>query len=40
LGWKAALVEGTDVDPVETLGRLATHFREHHSIEPYRADCA
>jgi magnesium chelatase family protein len=35
---EAALVEGIDVYPVETLGRLAAHFRDYHPIEPYRAD--
>ena len=34
---EAALVEGIDVYPVETLGRLAAHFRDYHPIEPYRA---
>ena len=34
---EAALVEGIDVYPVDTLGRLATHFRDYHPIEPYRA---
>ncbi len=33
---EAALVEGIDVFPVETLGRLAAHFRDYHPIEPYR----
>jgi magnesium chelatase family protein len=33
---EAALVEGIDVYPVETLGRLAAHFRDYHPIEPYR----
>jgi magnesium chelatase family protein len=32
---EAALVEGIDVYPVETLARLATHFRDYHPIEPY-----
>jgi hypothetical protein len=31
-----ALVEGIDVYPVDTLARLATHFRDYHPIEPYR----
>ncbi len=35
---EAALVEGIDVYPVESLGRLAAHFRDYHPIEPYRAD--
>ena len=35
---EAALVEGIDVYPVDTLGRLAAHFRDYHPIEPYRAD--
>ena len=34
---EAALVEGIDVYPVDTLGRLAAHFRDYHPIEPYRA---
>jgi magnesium chelatase family protein len=33
---EAALVEGIDVYPVDTLARLATHFRDYHPIEPYR----
>ena len=34
---EAALVEGIDVYPVETLGGLAAHFRRnYHPIEPYR----
>lgn len=33
---EAALVEGIDVYPVDTLGRLAAHFRDYHPIEPYR----
>jgi magnesium chelatase family protein len=33
---EAALVEGIDVYPVDTLGRLAAHFRAYHPIEPYR----
>lgn len=35
---EAALVEGIDVYPVDTLGRLAAHFRDYHPIEPYRTD--
>ena len=35
---EAALVEGLDVYPVATLGRLAAHFRNYHPIEPFRAD--
>ena len=35
---EAALVEGIDVYPVDTLGRLAAHFRDYHPIEPYRAN--
>ncbi len=35
---EAALVEGIDVYPVDTLGRLAAHLRDYHPIEPYRAD--
>ncbi len=35
---EAALVEGIDVYPVDTLGRLAAHFRDYHPIEPYHAD--
>jgi magnesium chelatase family protein len=34
---EAALIEGIDVYPVDTLGRLAAHFRDYHPIEPYRA---
>ena len=34
---EAALVEGLDVYPVDTLGRLAAHFRDYHPIEPFRA---
>ena len=34
---EAALVEGIDVYPLESLGRLVTHFRDYHPIEPYRA---
>ncbi len=34
---EAALVEGIDVYPVDTLGRLAAHLRSLHPIEPYRA---
>ncbi len=34
---EAALVEGIDVYPVDTLGRLAAHFRNYHPIEPFRA---
>jgi magnesium chelatase family protein len=33
---EAALVEGIDVYPVDTLGRLAAHFRNYHPIVPYR----
>ena len=33
---EAALVQGIDVYPVDTLGRLAAHFRDYHPIEPYR----
>ena len=35
---EAALVEGIDVYPVDTLGRLVTHFRDYHPIEPYHAE--
>ncbi len=35
---EAALVEGIDVYPVETLGRLAAHFRDYHPIEPYHTE--
>jgi magnesium chelatase family protein len=35
---EAALLEGIDVYPVDTLGRLAAHFRGYHPIEPYRTD--
>jgi magnesium chelatase family protein len=35
---EAALLEGIDVYPVDTLGRLAAHFRGYHLIEPYRTD--
>lgn len=34
---EAALMDGLDVYPVDTLGRLAAHFRDYHPIEPYRA---
>ena len=34
---EAALIEGIDVYPVETLARLVTHFRDYHPIEPCRA---
>ncbi|OQA44389.1 MAG: Competence protein ComM [Chloroflexi bacterium ADurb.Bin325] len=34
---EAALVQGIEVYPVDTLGRLAAHFRNYHPIEPYRA---
>ena len=34
---EAALVEGIDVYPVDTLGRLAAHFRDYHPIETYRS---
>jgi magnesium chelatase family protein len=34
---EAALMEGVNVYPVESLGRLAAHFRDYHPIEPYRA---
>jgi magnesium chelatase family protein len=34
---EAALVEGIDVYPLESLARLVTHFRDYHPIEPYRA---
>ena len=34
---EAALVQGIDVYPVDTLGRLAAHFRNYHPIEPYRS---
>jgi magnesium chelatase family protein len=34
---EAALMEGINVYPVESLGRLAAHFRDYHPIEPYRA---
>ena len=33
---EAALVEGINVYPVDTLARLATHFRDYHPIEPVR----
>lgn len=33
---EAALVQEIDVYPVDTLGRLAAHFRGYHPIEPYR----
>jgi magnesium chelatase family protein len=33
---EAALVDGIDVYPVDTLGRLAAHFRNYHPIEPLR----
>jgi magnesium chelatase family protein len=34
---EAALVEGIDVYPVDTLGRLVAHFADLNPIEPYRA---
>ncbi len=34
---EAALVEGIDVYPVDTLGALAAHLRNLHPIEPYHA---
>jgi len=34
---EAALIQGSDVYPVETLARLVTHFRDYHPIEPCRA---
>ena len=34
---EAALIQGIDVYPVETLARLVTHFRNYHPIEPCRA---
>ena len=34
---EAALIEGIDVYPVETLSRLAAHLRDYNPIEPYRA---
>ncbi len=33
---EAALVEGIDVYPVDTLGHLAAHLRDYNPIEPYR----
>ncbi len=33
---EAALIEGITVYPVDTLGRLAAHYRDYHPIEPYR----
>ncbi|PKO22184.1 MAG: magnesium chelatase [Chloroflexi bacterium HGW-Chloroflexi-1] len=35
---EAALMDGIDVYPVETLARLVTHFRDYHPIEPYRTE--
>jgi magnesium chelatase family protein len=35
---EAALVEGIDVYPVETLGQLVAHFRDYNPIQPFRAD--
>jgi magnesium chelatase family protein len=35
---EAALVEGIDVYPVETLGQLVAHFRDYNPIQPYRTD--
>jgi magnesium chelatase family protein len=35
---EAALVEGIEVYPVDSLGRLVTHFRDYHPIQPYHAD--
>jgi magnesium chelatase family protein len=34
---EAALIQGIDVYPVDTLGRLAAHLRDYHPIEPYRS---
>lgn len=34
---EAALVEGIDVYPVDTLGRAAAHLRDYHPIEPFRS---
>ena len=34
---EAALIQGIDVYPVETLARLVTHFRDYHPNEPCRA---
>jgi magnesium chelatase family protein len=34
---EAALVEGLEVYPVESLGRLAAHFRNYNPIEPLRS---
>jgi len=34
---EAALIQGIDIYPVETLARLVTHFRDYHPIEPCRA---
>ncbi len=32
-----AALEGIDVYPVDTLGRLVARFRDYNPIEPYRA---
>ncbi len=37
---EAALVEGIDVYPVETLGRAAAHLRGYHPIEPFHSSFA
>ena len=34
---EAALIEGIEVYPVDSLGRLAAHLRDYNPIEPYRA---
>jgi magnesium chelatase family protein len=34
---EAALIEGIDVYPVQTVGAVAAHLRDYHPIEPYRA---
>jgi hypothetical protein len=33
---EAALVEGIDLHPVDTLARWMTHFRDYHPIKPCR----
>ena len=35
---EAALVEGIDVYPVDSLGHLAAHLRDYNPIKPYKAD--
>jgi len=34
---RRTLIQDINVDPLETLARLVTHFRDYHPIEPCRA---